>query len=89
MCRIYNGLLCGLVISLAENDSGKEIGCKQTTKETIQVAGHVINQEALNNRLAGLMLNQQDSIRKQSILNVNSELIYLYATTKINQSKQN
>jgi hypothetical protein len=76
LCRIYNGLY-GLVIPLAENNSGKEIGCNQTTKETIQVVGHVINQEALNNRLAGLMLNQQDSIRKQSIFIVNSELIYL------------
>ena len=56
-----------MVIPLAENNSGKEIGCNQTTKETIQVVGHVINQEALNNRLAGLILNQQDSIRKQSI----------------------
>jgi len=27
LCRIYNGLY-GLVISLAENDSGKEIGRK-------------------------------------------------------------
>ena len=62
---------------MAENDSGKEIGCKQTTKETIQADGHVINQEALNDRLAGFMLNQQDLIRKQSILIVNSELIYL------------
>jgi len=76
LCRIYNGLY-GLVIPLAENNSVKEMGRNLTTKETIQVVGHVINQEALNNRLAGLMLNQQDSIRKQSILIVNSELIYL------------
>jgi len=62
---------------LAENDSGKEIGRKQTTKETIQADGHVINQEALNDRLAGFKLNQQDLMRKQSILNVILELIYL------------
>ena len=61
---------------MPENNSGKEIGRKKTTKETIQADGHVINQEALNDRLAGLMLNQQDLIRKQSILIVNLELIY-------------
>jgi len=66
-----------LVIPLAENNSVKEMCRNLTTKETIQVVGHVINQEALNDRLAGLMLNQQDLIRKQSILIVNSELIYL------------
>jgi len=53
---------------LAENDSGKKIGRKQTTIETIQTDSHVINQEALNDRLAGFMLNQQDLICKQSIL---------------------
>jgi len=62
---------------LAENNFVKKIGRHQTTKETIQVDGHVINQVALNDRLACLMLNQQDLIRKQSILIVNSELIYL------------
>jgi len=67
MCRIYNGLY-GKVISLAENDSGNEIGCKQTTKETIQAVGHVINQEALNDRLSGFLLNQQDLLWKHSIL---------------------
>jgi len=56
-----------LVIPLAVNDSEKEIGCKQTTKETIQADSHVINQEALNDRLAGFMLNQQDLMWKQSI----------------------
>jgi len=39
---MYNGLY-GKIISLAENDSGKEIGCKQTTKETIKAFSHGIN----------------------------------------------
>jgi hypothetical protein len=76
LCRIYNELY-SKVNSLAENDSGKKIGRKQTTKETIQADGHVINQEALNDRLAGFMLNQQDLMWKQSILIIILELIYL------------
>jgi len=73
---------------LAENDSGKDIGRKQTTKETIQADSHVINQEALNDRLAGFILNQQDLLWKQSIL---IEFIYLFIykiqQKSINQSK--
>jgi len=65
--RIYNGLY-GKVISLAEHDSGKEIGYKQTTKETIQAVRHGINQEAINNRLAGFLLNKQDLLWKFSIV---------------------
>ena len=88
LCSIYNGLY-GLVISLAENNSGKEIGRKQTTKETIQADGRVINQEALNDRLAGFMLNQQDLMWKQSILIANLELIILFIFYKQQQKSIN
>jgi len=91
LCRIYNGLY-GLVIPLSENDSAKEIGRKETTKETIQADGHVINQEALNNdRLAGFILKSTrfnvETIHFNSNFRINLFIFYLFIYLFINNNK--